>query len=737
MLYRFIYLLFVSFIISSCSSKPDIVIADFEGATYGAWMLEGNAFGKGPSRRNHLGQEPIGGYKGYGFVNSYNKEGGDARGILTSPKFKIERNYINFLIGGGNNKDTYIELVIDGKSMIKSSPVYDTNQLYPMSWNVEKYWGKDAQIRIVDYQRGVSGYILIDHIVQSNQPSTNILYNYSLSFDAEKKYLLIPIEEAAPEVKVSVSVEELGSLTTSYIRLSNTTIDYYIALDISLIKGKNIKLTFDKLNRDYVALKDIKQSDTYDYTYNEKFRPTYHFSSIYGWLGNPNGLFYNNGTYHLFYQHNSYGSMWGNLSWGHATSNDLITWQHHSTAIKPDSLGEIFSGTAVVDKANTANFGKDAVVAIYTSDGLSQTQSISYSVDSGYKFVKYQHNPVLTDPQYEDFRDPCVFWYAPSNKWIMALATNNKISFYDSPDLKNWIKKGEFEQDFNKTGVWEAPNIFPINYNGITKWVLLVSVNPGGPNIGSATQYFIGEFDGNTFIPDNSEYPLWLDYGRDNYAGSTWNNTEDDRHIFIGWMSNWDYANEVPSLNFRNALTIPRELSLNSNGDHLILKSYPVKEAEQLRENSFPYANILVQNQYLINKLMTDNDGAYELDFTIDTYNSQHFSFTLFNTMGESLVFSFDIEKGKLNVDRSQSGVVDFVENFGYNKIEAPLANHKSYKIKLLVDKASTELFVNNGEVVQTNTIFPSIPYNKLMFESDNQIRVKDLIVYKLKDINR
>lgn len=739
MLYRFIYLIIISLVISSCSSKPDIVIADFEGSTYGAWMLEGTAFGKGPARKNHLGQLPIGGYKGYGFINSYNKEGGDARGVLTSPKFKIERDYINFLIGGGNNKDAYIELVVDGKTMIRSISVYETNQLYPMSWNVEKYKGKDAQIRIVDYQRGLNGYILIDHIIQSNTPSTNVLYNYSLNFIIDKKYLLIPIEEDAPEVKVTVNVDgKIKSSTSSYIRLANSMIDYYIALDLSSVQGENLTLTFDQINRDYVALKDIHQSNTYDFKFNENFRPLYHFSSLYGWLGNPNGLLYDNGIYHLFYQHNAYGSMWGNLSWGHATSTDLLHWKHEPTAIKPDSLGEIFSGTAIIDKHNTSGFGTDAIVAVYTSDGVSQTQSISYSINNGKSFTKYAYNPVLTDPHYDDFRDPCVFWYEPSKSWIMAVATSNTITFYESPNLKEWNKKGKFRSETSdNNNLWEAPCLFQLSYNGQTKWVLLVSTNPGAPNGGSGTQYFIGNFDGEKFIADDLPYPLWLDYGKDNYAGTIWNNAPFDRKIFIGWMSNWDYSNYVPTLNFKNALTIPRELSLSNNGKHLILKNYPIKEVDNLRDSLVSFQNRTVQLIDSIPQILDKNNGAYELLFTIEPTNSKLFSFILGNSAGEFVKVNFDLINQRLFVDRSESGIIDFVSNFSSIPITAPLLPHSAYQVRLLVDKASIELFINEGEVVQTNTIFPSVPYNKLYFKTDSSIKLKDIKAYSLKNVSK
>ena len=738
MIYRFIYLLVVSILLVSCSSRPNIVIADFEGNTYGAWLLEGNAFGQGPARASFHGQQRVEGYRGTGFVNSFSKEGGDARGVLTSPRFLIERDYINFLIGGGKSRDTYIELLIDGKSVIRSSPMYYTNRLYPMSWNVEKYLGKEALIRIVDYKRGASGYILIDHIEQSDTPSTTSLYNYSLNFDVDKNYLLFPIQEDAPEIRVDIKEQGVpDSFSFSYMRLADTSIDYYVPVDISQYKGKKLAVFFEYIERGYVALADIKQSDTYNYKYDEDFRPSYHFSPKYGWMNDPSGLVYNNGAYNLYYEHNPYGAMWGNMSWGHATSEDLVNWKHESVVLNPDSLGTIFSGSVVVDKDNTAGFGNNALVALYTYDGVFQTQGISYSTDGGATYKKYEHNPVLVDPNHIDYRDPKVFWHKETKSWIMILATTHMVTIYSSHDLKNWSKMSTFGNGVgHHGGVWERPDLFPLQDGNTTKWVLLVGVNPGGPNGGSATQYFVGNFDGITFTEDNLPYPLWLDYGRDNYAGSTWTGAPNDRHIFIGWMSNWDYANYAPSINFRNALTIPRELSLGNNGIHTVLKNSPIKEVENLRVGApSVYSNIKVKHTYTIDQMLPNNEGAYEIEMTIECDKSDLFSFSLQNMKKELVKFDFNTRNHILSIDRSKSGIVSFASNFASQDIEAPLVPKQSYQIRLLVDKASVEMFVDNGEVVSTNTIFPTEAYNKLIFESESQIVIKDITIYKLRNI--
>lgn len=723
-------------LLAGCSSQPDIVIADFEGETYGDWVVEGNAFGKGPSKTNAAGQQPIENFKGSGFANSYNEQGDDARGTLTSPAFKIERDYINFLIGGGKSTDTYIELIVDGKSVVRSTSLYESERLQPLSWDVKAYKGKEAVIKIVDFQRGPWGHIIVDQIEQSNKPSTDIMVNYNIDLNIDKNYILVPIEEKAPELRVTISVDGVPTGSSfSFIRLAQTKVDYYVPIEVAEFKGKTVKLIFDQVKDSYVGLKDVKQSDTYDYKYDETFRPIYHFSPKYGWTNDPNGMFYKDGTYHLYYQHNPYGSMWGNMSWGHATTTDLTTWKHEPVALRPDSLGSIFSGSAVVDKNNTAGFGKDAVVAIYTSAGTTQTQSIAYSLDGGITFTKYEKNPVLKDPNYIDFRDPKVFWHEASKQWIMSLATTQVITFYASPNLKDWTKLSDFGNGIgDHGGVWECPDLFPLTYNGQTKWVLLVSINPGGPNGGSATQYFIGNFDGKSFQPDNLSYPLWVDYGRDDYAGVTWADAPNNRRIFIGWMSNWDYTNYAPTINFRNGMTIPRELTLGNNGKHIVLKSTPVQETNSLRgETTIANQTIAVDKTHAIESLLPTNNGAYEIEMTIKPQQATKVSFELKNAKGEKMIFNFDIASETLSVDRSNSGIVDFADNFASNNIKSPLVKKDTYKIRLLVDKASTEIFVNDGELVQTNTMFPAEPYNSLVFNTDAPISVENINVYKMK----
>ncbi|WP_314238210.1 GH32 C-terminal domain-containing protein [Capnocytophaga leadbetteri] len=730
------YIIAVLALMTACQhQEDDLIIEDFESGTYANWTVEGDAFGATPATGSYTGQQPVIGFEGKRLANSFNN-GDDSRGTLTSKEFTIERNYINFLIGGGTNPDTYIELLVDGKSVLKSHSLFETETLQWLTWDVKAYKNKKATIRIVDNQRGGWGHILIDQIEQGNKQKSVFMTEYTRTFEAKDKYLLIPVEDQAVENSVQFSVDgnPIGEPMT--IRIAQNKIDYWVPIDIESYKGKKVTLTFAVAKTTDMGLAEIKQAGEYNFNYSEKYRPLYHFTPQYGWMNDPNGMVYADGTYHLFYQYNPYGARWGNMHWGHAISKDLVNWEYQPTAIAPDKLGAIFSGSAVIDHDNTAGFGKGAMIAIFTSAGDRQTQSIAYSLDGGKTFTKYEGNPVLTDANIIDFRDPKVFWHAPSKQWVMSLATTQTITFYGSKNLKEWTRLSEFGEGLGgHGGVWECPDLFPLTYEGKTKWVLFVSINPGGTNGGSATQYFIGNFDGKTFTPDAMNYPLWLDYGRDNYAGVTWSNVPaaDGRRLFIGWMSNWDYANEIPTVNFRSAMTVARTLRLAHNGEHLVVASEPVKEVESLRRDPLSLADKTTSDTVTFENLLPNNQGAYELTFTVTPNDTDSFSFSIENTKGEVLTYLFDIANKTLSVDRSKSSVA-FNANFAETLIKAPLTAKKSYTVRLLVDKASTELFVNNGEVVQTNTVFPSEVYNTLRFKTEKgTLNLNDITVYKLK----
>jgi len=577
--------------------------------------------------------------------------------------------------------------------------------------------------------------MLVINISCRSQQSGQNSKNSTVEFKVQESYLLLPIEEKANEVKMTVDYGDQHSPVYS-VRLAKDKIDYWVKLDVKNYKGKTISLSFEGVESSLLGITNIKQSDRFVFEYNETFRPLFHFTPEYGWMNDPNGMVYFEGEYHLFYQYNPYGTMWGNMHWGHAVSTNLTSWTYLPIVLAPDSLGDIFSGSAVIDENNTAGFGKNAMVAIYTSNGKTQQQSIAYSTDKGRTFTKYAQNPVLPNPGITDFRDPKVSWNEVSSQWIMTLATKQTITFYGSPNLKKWTKLSEFGNDMGAHGgVWECPDLFPMQFEGKTKWVLLVSINPGGPNGGSATQYFIGDFDGKTFKADALPYPLWIDYGRDNYAGVTFSNVaeSDSRRIFMGWMSNWDYANNVPTKNFRSAMTIARELSIMNNGEHLILASCPAKEVTKLRGKFSTIPNQTVSKDKTINGILKQYAGNFEIEMTLNRQNAKIWGFGLTNSMGDYLNFTFDLEQKVLKIDRRNCGLKDFNQKFVSEPI-SPLVKKDSYKVRLLIDKASSELFINDGETVLTNIIFPSQWYENLTLFSPNQSwKAEDIKIYELK----
>lgn len=532
--------------------------------------------------------------------------------------------------------------------------------------------------------------------------------------------LLLPIDDSLEENKIEVIGIDNEVILAFNAKLTVSKPHYYAPIDVTKYIDQQITIKVHNTELPNTLAQNIVKDKSYNYLHNEEHRPLYHFTSPFGWINDPNGLFYQEGKYHLYFQYNPYGIKWGNMSWGHASSSDLVSWKNHPTALLPNTLGDIFSGSIVVDKQNTAGFGENAICAFYTSASDIQVQSLAYSTDNGMTFTDYEHNPILVDEKYKDFRDPKLFWHEETNKWIMSLATGQTITFYGSTNLKEWSRLSEFGKGIgNHDGVWECPDLFQVSNNKDQKWVLFVSINPGGPNGGNATQYFIGEFDGITFVPDDIPYPLWIDYGRDNYAGVTWHNNPRKKPKYIGWMSNWDYANDIPTKHFKNAMTLPRTIELANNGKHFYLKNYPIKDVKNLRAGKVDISTQLLQKSLNITNFLEDNNGAYEviIEFAIVENSTSKVVLTLSNNESEKLKFSLNLHKETLTVDRSESGKVSFSNKFAKNKIVAPLSKEQKYQLILFIDKASAELFVNKGKLAITNTIFPSEPYNNIQVE--------------------
>lgn len=560
-----------------------------------------------------------------------------------------------------------------------------------------------------------------------------------VSLDVTEDYLLLPIQDDAPEGKICVVKDNEQKGTLMNVRLARERVDSYFPFALSAYKGQHISIDIQGIPANALCWKELKMSGSFDMTNKEKFRPVYHHTPAYGWMNDPNGMFYKDGVYHLYFQWNPYGSVWGNLHWGHSTSTDLMHWKFEGCAIVPDAWGAIFSGSCVVDHENTAGFGKEAVVAFYTSAkstpwGDIQMQSMAYSLDNGKTFTKYEGNPILTSSE-KDFRDPKVFWYAPGKHWVMMLAVGQHMEIYSSVNLKEWKKESEFgAMQGAHGGVWECPDLVEIPVEGTRekKWVLICNLNPGGPFGGSAAQYFVGSFDGKKFVNESPTQTKWMDWGKDNYATVTWNNAPDGRCIALGWMSNWQYANNVPTRQYRSANTLARDLTLYREGQELYLKSTPSVEVKKARGKKVSIPSFRVSEKHEIVNLFEDNQGAYEVEILIQNAGASKIAFCLLNDKGEKVSMYYDLNRKQFVMDRSESGTVDFSKDFPAVTV-APANVDKELTLRLFVDRSSIEAFGEDGKFVMTNLVFPSQPYVKMCFEADkNGYAVKTLNVYKL-----
>ena len=579
--------------------------------------------------------------------------------------------------------------------------------------------------------QGAENRVVVKHL--ANEQNIILL-------DSLKKFLLLPVQENAPEGKVNIIVNNEFQLEQNInIRLAREKVDYYVPLDLSAYQGKSVSVDVTGMPSSSLCWKEIKLSDTFYSSNRETYRPVYHHTPVYGWMNDPNGMFYKDGVYHLYFQYNPYGSMWANMTWGHSTSTDLTHWTYEGTAIVPDAWGAIFSGSCVVDKDNTAGFGKGAVVAFYTSAkstpwGDVQSQSMAYSLDNGKTFIKYEHNPILTSTE-RDFRDPKVFWYAPGKHWVMMLAVGQEMQIYSSGNLKEWKKESSFgAMQGAHGGVWECPDLVEVAVEGSKekKWVLICNLNPGGPFGGSAAQYFVGSFDGKKFVNESPTQTKWLDWGKDNYATVTWSNAPAGRCIALGWMSNWQYANNVPTTQYRSANTLARDLTLYRAGGELYLKSKPSPEIKKARAEEKKIPTFEVKGNYEVASLLADNKGAYEIEMTIENKGTSKIDFSLMNEKGEKVAMYYDVVRKQFVMDRSASGIVGFSRDFPAVTV-APVRNTDQIHLRLFIDRSSVEAFGEDGEYVMTNLVFPAEPYNRMVFSSDKgSYIVKSMNVYRL-----
>ena len=586
------------------------------------------------------------------------------------------------------------------------------------------------------------------------------------------KYLLLPIQEEKDEAQVLL---DTGSKDDTWmdVRLAQNGSDYYVPF--ALGKGKTATVKILGLKKDALALNLLKLSDTFDTTNTDYYRPSYHFTPLYGWMNDPNGMVYKDGEYHLYFQYNPYGSKWGNMHWGHAVSKDLVHWEHLDPAIARDPVGHIFSGSSVVDKKNTAGFGKDAIIAIYTNHSVNpdEVQCIAYSNDNGRTFTKYEGNPVLTPfDGLKDFRDPKVFWYEKGKCWYMIVSADKETRFYKSKNLKKWTYVSAFGKGLGQQPCqYECPDFFQLPVNGDKKkmkWVMTMNINPGCWFGGSATEYFVGDFDGKNFTCPDAHDVKWLDWGKDHYATVTFSNTG-DRVLGITWMSNWQYANLTPFKQNRGANGLPRELKLYEKNGKYYISEDVAPEVYALRKDTKNLADASVADAKDLKGVAANMEGAFEIEADVTPDANGIAGIEISNNKRERTMIYFDMKQGKVVMDRTESGLTDFGKQAVPHDIElawdkqlaaegkeparitnsinykndfalatwAPLSlcedGKKTYHVDIFVDKSSVELFVDGGRIAMTNLVFPVAPYeNVKLYTQGGKAEFKNLKVHKL-----
>ena len=575
------------------------------------------------------------------------------------------------------------------------------------------------------------------------------------------KYLILPIQESCNEGKVKLDTGNPADVAMD-VRLAVDSVEYYVPFQLPQ-GAKEATVTIGRVAANAICWDNIQLADTFDTANTDYYRPVYHHTPLYGWMNDPNGLVYKDGEYHLYFQYNPYGSRWGNMHWGHSVSKDLVHWEHLDPAIARDTLGQIFSGSVVVDANNSAGYGKDALIAFYTSasDEHGQIQCMAYSTDNGRTYTKYEKNPILTPfDGLRDFRDPKVFWYEPAQKWYMIVSADKNMRFYSSADLKQWEYLSQFGEGYGvQPNQFECPDFIQLPVDGNKdnmKWVMIVNVNPGCPFGGSATEYFVGTFDGKEFKCDNDKsVTKWLDFGKDHYATVCFSNTG-DRVIAVPWMSNWQYANVTPIRQYRGANALPRELSLYTKDGEVYMAANVVKETEGLRKETRKVDNFSLTGEQTVSDVVAAQECAFEVEMDVTPGKANTVGFDLMNAKGEKTKIYLDMKAGRVVMDRTESGLVafgekaepHFKENHDRRKTEsvnyvndfalgtwAPLSlcEGKTYHLNVFVDKCSVEIFVDGGRIAMTNLVFPTVPYNALRFYAEGgEAKVENLNIHKL-----
>ena len=582
----------------------DILIADFEGNDYANWKATGDAFGSAPAKGTLPNQMPVSGFQGKGLASSY--VGKDkSTGTLTSPVFEIERPFINFLVGGGRWKnETCINLRIDGKvvrSTTGSNPGGNKSErLEPATWKVREFVGKKATIQIVDRHKTGWGHISVDHLVQSKISAIEpiVLLNLKKTLKVDETHLIVPVANKGQRQLLGIYDGE-RLVQNFHVTLPQGNAPHWLAaypLEHFDLSGKTIwvaPIEPKRLPKSYAGAFDLIQVGTADDAhgdsgFDQPYRNQFHVAARKGWLNDPNGMVYHNGTYHLYFQHNPFGIKWGNMHWAHVTSKDLVHWEHQPMAMFQKTTSDMaFSGGGFVDFNNTAGLGKDTIFIAFTSTGRGEC--LAYSHDGGMTFTELPENPVVEHKG----RDPKIFWYEPEKKWVMVVYSEEPceetrdgpegkkkhfhFAFHESKDLRHWTRVGAFT-DPDRDAVYECPDIFELEINGESKWVLY----------GAQTKYFTGHFDGKTFHkesgPIGGKADFWNTQHGHFYAAQNFSHTPDGRIIRVGWLKiQQDYTAKYPRQLTSQALSLPHELQLRETSDGLRLASVPIKELEALR----------------------------------------------------------------------------------------------------------------------------------------------------------
>lgn len=578
-----------------------------------------------------------------------------------------------------------------------------------------------------------------------------------VSIESPTRYLLLPIQEEKQQAQVLL---DTGHDTDTWmdVRLARNGVDYYVPF--ALGEGNTATVKILGLAQDALALNLLKLSDTFNTANTDYYRPSYHFTPAYGWMNDPNGMVYKDGEYHLYYQYNPYGSKWGNMHWGHAVSRDLIHWQHLDPAIARDTLGHIFSGSSVVDIHNTAGYGKNAIIALYTSasDKNGQIQCMAYSTDNGRTFTKYESNPVLTPfDGLRDFRDPKVFWYENGKCWYMIVSADKETRFYKSKNLKKWEYVSAFGNGMGQQPCqYECPDFFQLPVNGDPnnmKWVMIMNINPGCLFGGSATEYFVGDFDGKNFTCTDAHEAKWMDYGKDHYATVTFSNTG-NRVLAMTWMSNWQYADLTPFKQNRGSNGLPRELKLFELDNKYYIQEGVAPEVMALRKETKELGNLTIEKEKDLAGIASGMNGAFEIEADVTADANGIAGIEIYNNKQERTLVYIDMKNRRIVTDRTESGLTDFGKYSEPHHIEkkwdkqrkeqsllparmvnainyknnfalatwAPLnlcgKDKKTFHVDIFVDKSSIELFVDGGRIAMTNLVFPIAPYENVKFYS-------------------